>query len=117
MTALRLLRSDTTGVTYADPAKPDFQIRFKTTQANKSLNGLPVANYATEIIVTDSNPVTIGSVTAKDAISVRIRVSGTVNSAARLESVISMLTSHLDAWVDEDVLAGFSPTTIPTVPT
>lgn len=116
MTALKLLKNEPTGVVFADAAKPDYQVRFKTTSAPKGLNGIQVQNYATEIIITDNNPVTIGSVSAMDAISVRVRVSGTSQSAPRIEDVIVALCAQLPAWVAEGVLKGFQPVTVPTVP-
>jgi len=116
MTALKLLKSEPTGVVFADPAKPDYQVRFKTTNAPKGLNGVQVQNYATEIIITDNNSVTLGSVSAQDAISVRLRVSGTAQSGARLDDIIAALASQLPSWVAEGVLKGFAPTTTPIVP-
>lgn len=116
MANTKLLKSEPTGVVYADPAKPDYQVRFKTTNVNKGLNGVQVANYATEIIITDGNAITVGATGAIDAVSVRVRVSGTALSAARLTQIITALSTQLPAWNTEGVLKGFAPTTIPVVP-
>lgn len=116
MADLKLLKSEPTGVVYADPAKPDYQVRFKTTNVSKGMNGVQVQNYVTEIIVTDSNPITVGSSSANDAISVRVRVSGTVLSATRLDKIITALAVQLPTWENEGVLKGFAPATLPTVP-
>lgn len=104
------------GPIYADPLKPDFTVRFKTTSAAKSLNGVRTENYITEIILNDSNSVTIGNVNAIDAVSVRLRVSGSAQSMTRVKAIVDNLGTQLAEWTDEKVLLGFNPTTAPTNP-
>jgi len=114
---LSLLRTENNGVVYADPAKPTKTVRFRNTQTNKTLNGVNTKNYLTEIIVNDQNPVTLaGSVTANDAVSVRIRVSGCAESEAAITAILAALADKLDNWSAEHVFVGFSPTTAPVVP-
>lgn len=74
MSKTQILTRDAFGVTYANPTDPDFRVRFKTTSSQKSLNGVSVMNFVTEIIVNDNVPVTLGNTSANDPVAVRIRV-------------------------------------------
>lgn len=113
--SLKLQRQDATGVIYADLADPNMTVRFRNTAATKSLNGVPVQNYATEIIYNDDNAVTVSGVAAQDAVSVRIRVSATKESAARVKNILISAAAQLDEWADEGVFVGFQPTTTPVI--
>jgi len=75
-----------------------------------------VDNYITEIIVNDSNEVTIGSTTATDPLSVRIRASGSIESQDRLKAILISIASQLTAWTTENALLGFEPSTVPLNP-
>lgn len=113
MSKLQLLRRDATGVTYANPNDPDYQIRFKTVTGNKKMNGVMVPNYVTEIILNDVNPVKIRDVDANDLCSVRVRVSGSFSSDAHKRAMLKSLCNQLNIWADENILSGFEPTTLP----
>jgi len=116
MGTTQVLTRDANGVTFADPAKPDFSVRFKTARGVKSLNGVNVENYATEIIMNDRHPVTLGSVTATDALSIRFRISGSKESMDRLEDCAVSIGAQIADWIAESVLLGFEPTTVPVNP-
>lgn len=117
MATLQLLRQENTGVVYSDPAKPDLTVRFRNTSVMKSLNGVSVRNQLAEIIYNDQNEVTVATgVTAKDAVSVRLRVSGCTLSAARLTVLLHALAEQIDTWNSQNVFAGFNPTTAPVIP-
>lgn len=113
---LKIQKIEQTGVVYADPADPGLTVRFKQTQQSKSLNGLSVANHVTEIIVNDDNAIAVGGVNAMDAISVRLRVSGSNHSKSRIKALLVALATDVDNWSDEDVFGGFRPVTVPTNP-
>lgn len=110
---LQLYSQQPNGVTFCDPARPDFVVRFKTTSAQKVIDGMKVQNYITEITANDNNVVTVGTVNASDALSVRMRASGSLLSIPRLKQMLLDLAGNLDAWGDENVLIGFKPTTAP----
>lgn len=110
---LQLYSQQPNGVTFCDPLRPEFIVRFKTTSAQKVIDGMKVQNYITEIAANDNNVVTIGSVNASDALSVRMRASGSQHSVARLKQMLLDLAGKLDTWGDENVLLGFNPTTAP----
>lgn len=112
-TNLQLYSQQPNGVTYADSSDPDFTVRFKTTTSGKSLNGVQTTNYATEIIANDSHPVSINGVAAVDALSVRIRASGSIQSMSRLADILSGLAAKVPSWSSENVFVGFQPTTPP----
>lgn len=116
MATLQVLRQENSGVIYADPAKPDLTVRFRNTSSNKTLNNVNVKNYLTEIIVNDGNPVTVSGVSATDAVSVRLRVSGAVESAARIAVLLHALAEQVDTWQSEAVFSGFNPSTAPVIP-
>lgn len=115
MSNTQVLSRDANGVTFADPADPDFRVRFKTTQSNKQLNGVTVPNYVTEIIVNDTVPVTLGSTSANDAVAIRIRLSGSIASLARRKAILKSVAGQLGVWADENVMTGFEPATPPLV--
>lgn len=113
---LSLKRSEQNGVLYADPVAPDLTVRFRNTTQQKTLNGVNVTNYMCEIIANDNNAVTIDGVAAVDALSVRIRVSGTAESATQLGVILNALAAKIPSWVSEHVFQGFNPTTVPAIP-
>jgi methyl coenzyme M reductase subunit C-like uncharacterized protein (methanogenesis marker protein 7) len=109
----KLYQTKSDGVVYSDPADAGFMVRFKSTSAQKSLSGVAVTNKVTEVIINDDNAITVSGVGATDALSVRLRVSGSVESVDRLAEILSGLASQINTWVSEDVLLGFSPSTAP----
>lgn len=114
---MKILTRDANGVTFADPAERDLTVRTKTSSTKKSLNGVSVDNYLTEIIVNDTNEITIGNTTANDQLSIRVRISGSSESQARIQKLLSeTLLPIVPAWVSESVLVGFEPTTAPVIP-
>lgn len=116
MSNTQVLTRDAYGVTYADPANPDYTVRFKTNRSLKGLNGINVDNFLTEIIVNDRHEVTIGSSTAVDPLSIRVRVSGSIESQDRVKEILSSIASQLSAWATENALLGFEPSTVPVNP-
>lgn len=116
MSTLKALSTDATGVTYADPSDRNCTVRFKNTSTSKSLNGVPVTNYGTEIIINDGVDVTVGGVAAVDALSVRLRTSGAAESGARLREILLALAAQVGQWDTEGVFVGFPPQTAPVIP-
>jgi len=114
---LSIKSQDSSGITYADPADPNCSIRFRSTNAVKTLNGVNVKNYATEIIVNDDYPVTVNGVAAQDALSIRVRVSGALESKTRLRNLLVSLAAQLGTWETENVMQGFRPSTAPVITT
>lgn len=116
MSNTKVFKRDNSGVTFVDPDRPTFSVRFKTVSARKSLDGLSLQNVATDIIVNDTNMVTIGEKTVGDPLSIRVRTSGATVSMTRLVSILKSIASQLDEWADEDALLGFEVTTVPVNP-
>lgn len=112
--ALKIQKIEQNGVVYADPADPGLSVRFKQTEQGKSLNGVPTSNHVTEVIVNDDNAITVSGKDAIDAISIRLRVSASAQSKARVKALLGILASS-DNWADEDVFGGFRPTTPPSL--
>lgn len=116
MSSMKELRGDATGKTYADPTDPDSTCRFKQTSAKKSLDGHSVTNQVTEVIYNELNEITIGSSTVSDPISVRVKVSASHHSEARVKEIISAFSGDSATWSTDGVWVGFTPTNPPTVP-
>lgn len=114
-TTLSVRSQDNAGVTYANPGKPDTTVRFRFSGSSKALNGVTVPNYATEVIVNDNNAVTVGGVSAQDALSIRVRVSGALESKARLRQLLLSLAAQIGTWETENVMQGFRPVTAPVI--
>lgn len=115
--AFKVQKTENTGIVYADPSDPDLTFRVKHTAQGKTLGGVSVTNQLTEFIIADKNNVTLSdTVSAADALSVRLRVSGSLQSTARKQALIDALMSTLEAWATEDVLKGFNPSTVPVSP-
>lgn len=112
---LKVLRRENTGVVYASVSKPDLTVRFRGIQQGKSLAGAATTNFIQEIIYNDVNPVSIGGVAATDALSVRLRTSGAMQSRARLSQVLHSLADQIDQWAVEGVFSGFDPVTAPVI--
>lgn len=111
---LKLYSRQTNGETWADSVDPDYTVRFKTTSSPKSLDGYRTTNYATEVIVNDNHNVVIGNNTTADALSVRIRTSGAIESVDQLKQMVNDACSQLVAnWLAEEVLTGFPVVTPP----
>lgn len=110
---LLLFSQQPNGVTYCDPENPDFTVKFKSTSSQKVLDGKKVQNVITEIGINDNHAVAIGGVVVSDALSVRIRTSGSVPSMPRLKQMLLDAAGKLGTWSDENVLIGFKPTTPP----
>lgn len=108
--------SDAFGSTFVDPQDPNYSVRFKTNRGRKNLNGLSVDNFVTEIIVSDLEPIEVGSLNANDTLAVRVRISGSELSHTRLKQIVGSISSQLPAWMDENVVLGFRPTTAPLNP-
>lgn len=114
LTTLQLYSRQTNGETWADPTDPDYTVRFKTNATPKSLDGARTTNYLTEVIVNDVNNVTLNGKVVADALSVRIKTSGSVESIDQLKLMVKNAGDQLiDSWLDENVLLGFPPTTPP----
>lgn len=112
----KIQKIEQTGVVYADPADAGLTVRFKQSEQSKTLSGSPVTNHVTEVIINDDNAVSINSVAATDAISIRLRVSASTFSKTRVKALLVALAADVTHWSDEDVFSGFRPVTIPTSP-
>lgn len=115
--AFQLQKSDPTSSTWADPAEPTYTVRLKQVSAPKQLAGEATVNHATEIIISRLVDVTIGGETVRDTLSVRMRVSGAVESKTSLDAMADLLCNTLTtAWTDASHWIGFTPTAVPVVP-
>lgn len=115
MASLKLLNRQSNGVTYANPQDVNYTVRFKHSKSMKTLAGVSMANHVAEIIVSDVHTVSPATnASANDALSLRIRISGSEVSAERLQKIVASIGPQLSKWVTEGVFVGFEPTTLPT---
>lgn len=112
----KVQKTENTGIVYANPADPDNTVRIKHASQAKSLNGVSVTNQVTEVIVNDSADITVGGTAAVDALSIRVRISGSLQATDRKKALLSALITTLNTWTNEDVLKGFNPQSVPALP-
>lgn len=112
---LKIQKIEPTGVVYSDPLQTDLTVRVKHGKAAKNVGGVPLVNHVTEIIFNDDYPVTVGDKTVMDAVSVRVRVSGSALSMPRVKQLLASLNGVSNEWHDESVFVGFNPDTPPVV--
>lgn len=111
---LKLHSQQSNGVTFVDPLDPDYSVKVKTNANVKMLDGQRATNYVTEIIANDNFGVTLPGGNVPDALSVRIRVSGSGEAHSRLKQMLTdVCTTLITDWLSEDVLLGFQPVTLP----
>lgn len=110
---LKLFSQQPNGTVWADSSDPNYTVRFKTSSAPKILDGQRTMNHVTEIIVNDTSNVTIGAKVVPDALSVRVRASGSTEAQPDLAQALRDVAAQLDTWIGEDVLLGFAPGTAP----
>jgi len=111
--SMQRLRQDANGSTYADPLNPNHVIRFKCVRSAKKLGTANTTNYILEVIANDTTPVDINGDTYNDAVSVRLRISGCLESGARKAQIAKAICAQVSTWLDENVMVGFEPTTPP----
>lgn len=116
MSNTQIQTRDSLGCTFADPSAPDFTVRFKTTSTKKSLNGVSIQNNVHEIIVNDLNEISVGTTTATEALSLRVRISGSIESKDRARAIVNSIATQLPAWLLENSDLGFEPVTAPINP-
>lgn len=115
--AYQLQKSDGNSTTWVDPAELDRTVRLKQTQTGKSVNGVPMINYKTELIIGDSNGFTAESGEAvTDTLSVRLSVSGAAGSQSTMEDLLSLVANCITIWDGENWVVGFTPSIPPAVP-
>jgi filamentous hemagglutinin family protein len=108
---------DGNSVYYRDPADLNTILRVKGSSSQKILgDGVPVENVITEVIITDSNGITVDSQNVTDPVSVRVRVSGATGSSTRLIELIDLFVNSWADWKTENVVTGFRPSTVPSFP-
>lgn len=118
MSQTQIQTRDAYGTTYADPADVNFTVRFKHTSTRKALGTTTTENHVLDIIVNDLYDVATGTnTTSADSLSVRVRVSGSSKSDARLGAIVAQLAAQLPSWVKDDkVHLGFEAKTAPVNP-
>lgn len=109
----KVQKTENTGIVYAEPTDPDNTVRVKHSSQVKNLAGVTATNQVTEIIVNDNFNVTLGGVAAVDALSIRVRISGTLQASGRKKALLTALMASLEQWKDEDILSGFNPVSVP----
>lgn len=116
MSDTQFLRSTPKGVVFADPASPDFRVRFDHSELTKKVGTAQTSTHITEIKVNDANTINVDGVSGTDNIAVNIRISASPESKVRVKQVLTQLCAQLPKWADENVFIGFQPTTLPVNP-
>lgn len=118
MSQTQVQTRDAYGTTYADPTDVNFTVRFKHTSTRKALGTTTTENHVLDIIVNDLYDVATGTnTTSADSLSVRVRISGSSKSDARLGAIVAQIAAQLPSWVQDDkVHLGFEAKTAPVNP-
>jgi len=109
----QLKNRDAQGVTFSAPSSPSLTVRFKTNVSGKVLSGHAVPNYLHEVIMNNLVPITVGSDSVNDPVSVRLRISGTLQSRTAISELLTELAARIATWDSENVYIGFEPSTAP----
>lgn len=120
MPAMKLYRQEINGQIFRDPTDLDLSLRFKATTSQKTVDGVRANNNVLEIIANDVHTVLSDisqDKTIADPLSVRIKLSGSPNSRARLVEIFTAIAAQLEVWVaDENAMEGFPVLTVPVIP-
>lgn len=120
MPAMKLYRQELNGQIFRDPSDLDLSLRIKATTSQKTVDGVRANNNVLEIIANDVHVVPSDIMQKEnlaDPLSVRIKLSGSPNSHARLAQIFTAIAAQLPVWVtDENAMEGFPVITVPVIP-
>lgn len=101
---------DNYGVTFADPAFPNNTRRVKQTPSTKNVSGVSYDANTLEVIALEKGEVVSG---INETISVRVIIKSSTKNQATAKALAKSVFANTSVWLDEDVLTGFDPVTIP----
>lgn len=116
MSSTQFYRNTPKGIIFADPAKPDYRVRFDHTELTKKVGTGTTSTQITEVRINDAHDIVVDGVSGTDNIAISLRVSAAPESKARVKSILSQLGVQTPVWSDENVFNGFQPTTLPINP-
>lgn len=101
---------DNYGVTFADPAFPNNTRRVKQTPSTKNVSGVSYDANTLEVIALEKGEVVLGT---NETISVRVIIKSSTKNQEAAKTLAKSVFANTSTWLDEDVLTGFDPATIP----
>lgn len=117
MSSTQFFKNTPKGIIFADPAKPDYRVRFDHSELTKKVGAGVTSTHITEIRINDSHDITVDGVAGADNIAISLRVSAAPESKARVKQILAELGLKAPVWSNENVFVGFQPTTLPVNPT
>lgn len=115
MAALVLYRQKDDGAIYATP-ESNYHVKMRTSIGDKTLNGVRMKNFATELIFNYTANNKAGELDFSEPLSVRIRISGSQYAQAQLADIVDTISAQLPEWMKQNVAIGFAPTSLPQLP-
>ena len=96
-------------VVWADPTNVEHTVRAKVGSSKKNTSAGVVNNVSTEVVNVIPADIVKGDKTASETLSIRVRLSGSVNNAALLKAEWSATKAHVDAIIAAGGVEGFIP--------
>lgn len=106
MSSFALIGTSGNTADYKDRTSEKF-IRLKTSTSRKTVDGIGCNNVRTDIIYNADSPITQGTSTGTDKLSIRVSISGSNLSYAAIASAMTATAARLTALANVDVHKGF----------
>lgn len=97
-------------VTWADTSDITHTLRARVELAPKKTSGITTTNNRSEVIHARRGVITDGVLTAKEAQSIRLVISGSIEGKNQIKADLAAVFASANAMVDAGLLDGFVPT-------
>lgn len=105
----RKLFADAKTLNFADTADLSHTLSVKSGVSKKTVKGVSTLNNRLEFVEAVTAPVTEGTATADESISLRVSLSGSVQNSALIAARWAVLKANVDAAIADAALEGFLP--------
>lgn len=106
----KLQSVDANSVTFADPTDISHTLRVKNNRTPKTLYGVQLTNNRIEFIENDTALRSNGDKQVKEPLSVRVVISGSIESEDELTQMWANSKVNVDSAIADGALKGFKPT-------
>lgn len=96
---------------YASPADINHTLRVAVGTSQKTAGAVALTNNRLEFIESLQAPVTQGTDTAKETVSIRIVASGSTSNEALIKAAVTQSFANFTAIMNDKGLLGFTPVT------
>lgn len=106
----RKLFADAKTLNFADTADLSHTLTIKSGVGKKVVKGVSTLNNRLEFVEAVVAPVTEGTATADESISLRLSLSGSIQNSALVAAKWAILKENVDRAIADSALSGFLPT-------